>query len=98
MKLARACALSALFSLACGGGKEPAEAPDAAEKPSPAAADAAPASDTPAAEDSAATSSLPKECARKTGTCVPPKAFVQKLCSGSYPSVALYLFGNKSPW
>jgi hypothetical protein len=98
MLVGRACALFALCTLACGGGNKPAEAPNEAEKPSAAEADSAPASDAPAAEESAAASGMPKECARKTGACVPPKAFVQKLCSGSYPSVALYLFGNKSPW
>jgi hypothetical protein len=98
MLLGRACALCALFSLACGGGNQPAKAPNETPKASATESDVT-ASDVPAEEASAAAASgMPKECARKTGTCVPPKAFVQKLCSGSYPSVALYLFGNQSPW
>ena len=95
----RGLALGSLFVAACGGSKPPAEAPAAAEKP---AAAPASAEDPPAAESdakaSAPSTGLPKECAKKGTTCVPPKKFVEKLCSGSYPSVALYLFGNKSPW
>lgn len=95
----RGLVLGSLVVAACGGSKPPAEAPAAAEKSA-----AAPASegDAPAAESeskpSAASSGLPKECSKKGSVCVPPRAFVEKLCSGSYPSVALYLFGNKSPW
>jgi hypothetical protein len=98
MKVGRAGALVALFSLACGGGNKPADAPN--EAPQPSAEAATPAASDGAAENDAApaASGMPKECAKKTGACVPPKAFVQKLCSGSYPSMALYLFGNKSPW
>src|SRR5689334_11265968 len=103
MLVRRASALLSLslsFSfLACGGSKEPATAPAQAES-KPASADGdAPASDAKSSGETAAQSSgMPKECARKTGACVPPKAFVEKLCQGSYPSMALYLFGNKSPW
>ena len=89
----------ALLSVACGGSKPPAEAPaPAAEKPSAPAADADPPSAAPEANASAPASALPKECSKKGATCVPPKPFVDKLCSGSFPSVALYLFANKSPW
>jgi hypothetical protein len=96
----RGLAFGSLFLAACGGSKPPAEAPAAgAEKPAAAPANAA---DPPATEAgptaSAPSSSLPKECAKKGATCVPPRKFVEKLCSGSYPSVALYLFANKSPW
>jgi hypothetical protein len=42
---------------------------------------------------------MPTECAKKGGgACVPPRAFVQKLCSGNFPGAALYLFANSSPW
>ena len=91
--------LLALLASACGGSKEPAAAPEpSGDKPpaSDASAPAASSADEKPADSAAG--GLPKECARKGGTCVPPKAFVQKLCSGSFPSVALYLFANKSPW
>ncbi len=33
-----------------------------------------------------------------TGPCFPERAFVERLCSDSYPGVALVLFGKSSPW
>jgi hypothetical protein len=88
----------ALFASACGGAQPAADAP--AQEESPAAAkNAEPTAETteaPAAE--AVTSGVPKTCAKAQGTCMPPRAFVQKLCQGSYPGVALYLFANQSPW
>ena len=91
---------AALVLAACGGSSPKAEAPEA---PAPASAEPAAAEkDAPAAESdapAAPAAGVPKDCAKKGGsTCVPPKAFVQKLCSGSFPSVTLYLFANKSPW
>jgi hypothetical protein len=89
--------------LGCGGsgGAEP-----VAKSPKTTAA-----SDEPKAEGEASSgeettaeaspsSGVPTECARKGGTtCVPPKAFVQKLCGqASYPGVALFMFANSSPW
>jgi hypothetical protein len=99
MRATFALLITASFAAACGGSKQPAEAPATAGE-APKAADP-PAASAPAADDdrpAAAKGGLPKECAKKSGACVPPKAFVEKLCIGSYPSVALYLFGNKSPW
>lgn len=92
---------TALAISACGGSAPPAEAPETAngtktEAPAAAAADSSDAADADAKAAPAA--GIPKDCAKKGGTCVPPKAFVQKLCSGSFPSVTLYLFANKSPW
>jgi hypothetical protein len=96
----KALCVSAFFAVACGGSKPPAEAPAAAKDEAPSAepAAASPAAANAAPEKSAATSGLPKTCAKKGTTCVPPKAFVEKLCRGDYPSVALYLFGNGLPW
>jgi len=94
------CSLFALvpFAAACGGSTPAAEAPSEAAPP------AASESSEPAPEAAetdapkAAAGGVPKECTKKEGTCLPPRAFVQKLCQGSYPSVALYLFANHSPW
>jgi len=101
MTMTRVSLALALMATACGGSSPPAEAP-AADKTAPAEPAAASDEASPAAADSdakaAPTAGIPKECAKKGGTCVPPKAFVQKLCAGNFPSVGLYLFANKSPW
>ena len=103
MVRSRAFVVIALLAAACGGSKEPAESPAAKSeasgdtKASDGASEANDAGDGDA-KPAAATSGIPKECAKKGGTCVPPKGFVQKLCSGNFPSVGLYLFANKSPW
>lgn len=102
MVRSRAVVASVFLAAACGGSKEPAEAPAAKSEPSAGAkeGDAADASDASGGDPkpAAASSGIPKECAKKGGACVPAKAFVQKLCSGNFPSVGLYLFANKSPW
>jgi hypothetical protein len=92
--------LLAVCAAACGGSKAPPSAPTPATDAPVAEAgtsDPPPAASS-AEQPSAAEGGLPKDCAKKSGACVPPKAFVEKLCAGDYPSVALYLFGNKSPW
>jgi len=99
MKLRVIAFVPALLGLSCGGSQKPAEAaPETAAKPAAAEGDAP--ADAAGSDEAAAPAAggMPKECARKTGACVPPKKFVEKLCSGSYPSMAIYLFGNKSPW
>ena len=93
--------VSALSAIGCGGSTPPAEAPEAPAKTTAVAAkssDESPADEAAAAPAATSDGGLPKDCAKKGGTCVPPKGFVQKLCSGSYPAVGLYLFANKSPW
>jgi len=30
--------------------------------------------------------------------CVPPKEFASRICGGSYPEAALYMFAPKTPW
>jgi hypothetical protein len=94
--------LAALLGVACGGSKPAAQAPATPSEATSSEAAPSEADDTAAPEaaksDAAPAAGLPKECAKKGGTCLPPKAFVQKLCAGSYPSVALFLFANKSPW
>jgi hypothetical protein len=93
-------AAALLGTAGCGGSKTEADAPSAPppEKESQAEQEAEPAADSAGAESQAAASGVPKECVKKEGTCLPPKGFVQKLCAASYPSVALYMFANRSPW
>lgn len=88
--------------VACGGSKGPAEEPTSAatesEAPSTNQAESAEASDEAEASSESAAESIPTKCARAQGACTPSSKFVQKLCSASYPGVALYLFANGSPW
>jgi hypothetical protein len=87
---------------ACGGSKPAAEQPEqssaaegSAEAPSAAEEKAAGAEP---AESGDASSAIPSKCAKSGSVCTPTFKFVQKLCNGSYPGMALYLFANGSPW
>jgi hypothetical protein len=74
--------------------------PPPAAPPAPTAAPTAEASaePAPAAAEKPATS-LPTECHEKTGkVCLPPPDFVKRLCSGSFPDVALAMFAKGTPW
>jgi hypothetical protein len=86
-----------LMPAACGGAKTQPAAPDEVASEAGASEDSVDeaASDEEAPAESAG---LPRECKKKGSTCVPPKRFVQELCSGSFPGVTLYLFGDGSPW
>ena len=51
----------------------------------------------------APTEGLPSACAaegrvKDAKVCLPPSGFAKKLCGGSYPEVALGLFGKGTPW
>ena len=85
--------------LGCGGSKTPAESADseAASEGGKEATDAKPASasaDEKTAE--AASAGVPTQCAKSGGTCTPPVKFVKKLCNGNYPSIAVFMFSNKT--
>jgi hypothetical protein len=95
----------ALCLVACGGSNSEAESPEspaASEKSESAASPdsgSEPKGDGEKAEAPVPSSGIPTSCASKGGgTCVPAKAFVQRLCAASFPGVALYLFANSSPW
>ncbi len=106
-KLAFAVALPA-----CGGQPAPSAATantaPTSESAAAANADAKPAgSGEPAADDDAAakgatkpalTRDIPTECVPGSNPCVAPRAFVEKLCRGKYPDLALVLFGKAMPW
>jgi len=49
----------------------------------------------PVAEESA--HALPTSCVGDP-ICTPSKDFADRICSGSYPDAALYLFAPKTPW
>lgn len=82
---------TALLLAACGPSSPPPAAPT---KPAaPAAAAKAPEPEEKPAAD------LPTSCETKTEKwCLPPEAFVKRLCGGSFPSVALALFAKGTPW
>jgi hypothetical protein len=88
----------ATLPLACGGSPPPAAEPESPAVASESAADEKPAEAEAASAEAAPSGGIPKECARKGGTCFPPKKFVEKLCAASFPGMALYLFANGSPW
>jgi hypothetical protein len=97
---------SMLLACACGSnpGKEP-DAPTKAEAVDEAKADA-PEADKPAGEGASAASDsagaatkIPTECVKRDEeVCLPDPKFVKRLCAASYPSIALVLFGNGTPW
>jgi hypothetical protein len=89
----------ALFSIHCGGkAAPPPETPaSAAEAAAPSAAPAP--APTPAAAASAAPTGLPTACARAgADLCMPPPAFVERLCQKPHQEVALALFAKNSPF
>jgi len=64
-----------------------------------ASAEAAEASGSdPAPAEATAPTGLPRSCPGGEPPCVPPKPFVDRLCAGKYPSVALVMFEKTSPW
>jgi hypothetical protein len=98
--LALASVTVSLTLLACGP-KKPAE--DASDEADPAAEDADSSDDTDAEEEEEAdeeegAAGLPTECIPKDDVCIPPPKWVQRLCRGSYPGVALVMFRGGSPW
>jgi hypothetical protein len=93
----------ALFSVACGGSNPDAAAPESSSETKAASENAESSSESSGDEAKtdapAAASGVPTACANKGGgTCLPSKAFVQKLCAASFPGVALFLYANGSPW
>ena len=49
-------------------------------------------------EVSAAESMLPEGCGEEGEDCLPPEAWVDKLCGGVHPELALHMFRGGSPW
>jgi hypothetical protein len=89
---------------ACGGASPPAKSaepgiePKASESPDMKAKPESESSDSEAAEEGAPTT-MPTACAKPGDKiCTPPKGFVNRLCQGSYPSVAIAMFAKGTPW
>jgi len=97
-----ASALCLVVLAACAEAPPPEPAtPPAVSAPkaryTPASIEAAPADKQEAPKPKA---ELPTRCAEGSPArlCLPDKAFVERLCGGSYPDVALVMFHKKSPW
>jgi hypothetical protein len=89
--LLRSAPFASLLLASCGGTPPP--PPEAAPAP---VASAAPA---PAAEEDKTLGKIPTACAEAGAkVCVPPAAFVKRLCSGFFPDVALAMLGKGTPW
>lgn len=96
------------FGLAClacapGCGSSPApEAPSESARLSPSSdastAGAKPAATKPSDEPTVDASVVPSDCKSDGKLCLPNGAFVQKLCNGIYPDVALAYFHKDSPF
>jgi hypothetical protein len=99
--MSRASFLVVFLLAACGGAPSPKpENPaSSAAKEQPASAQpAAPAADTAKADPAPAATTVPTECAKSGRLCLPDAKFTKRMCNDSYPSVALYLFGNGLPF
>lgn len=90
----------ALMFAGCGSSTPAAKSPDPADD-APAAASKESDTEKPAAKDDAKgsedDSAVPTKCAG-SDPCVPPAAYVKKLCTASYPSIALNFFRGGTPW
>jgi hypothetical protein len=95
--------------LACASTPPPAESPPApsahalppasASSPAPEAEQKAETeASEEAAEEPAEAAPLPKECAGKGKLCTPPSDFVDRLCAGKFPGVAIAMFNKRAPW
>jgi hypothetical protein len=90
----------ALSAAACGGSgatTKPAQSADESPKTVEKSSGAEKAESKPDASEKTDDMAIPTKCA-KTDPCVPPAAYVKKLCADSYPSVALNFFRGGSPW
>ncbi|MEO7034192.1 MAG: hypothetical protein ABI548_09895 [Polyangiaceae bacterium] len=90
--------LVGLFLAACGAAQAGKPATPAASEPAAAPA-AEPAVDKDAKPAPApALTRIPTECAKAGKFCLPDPAFTKRMCNDSFPSIALYLFGNGLPF
>ncbi len=95
----RASLTLAFLCLACGGSSPKPVAPETTSKSSSAAHADEPEPETEAELSTNTQTELPKACAvERNGMCLPDSKFVDRLCKGNFPTVALSLFTKESPW
>jgi hypothetical protein len=90
---------SVVLLAACGAAQtakpaEPAAVPPASDAAPVAASDAEAKAPPPAAP----TVTVPTACAKPGKFCLPDAQFTKRMCNDSFPSIALYLFGNGLPF
>lgn len=100
MRVSTPVFLASVLCSSCGASKAPAASapaePTSKPAPSEAKSEEQPAEDSAEKEEAGV---LPAECAKKDdGFCTPPGKFVEKLCQGAYPNVALAMFQKGTPW
>jgi hypothetical protein len=101
--MSRASLLFVFLFAACGGAQAPKpEEPGNAAAPTKSEASESGASESgapdPAKADSAPATTIPTECAKSGRLCMPDQKFTKRMCNDSFPSIALYLFGNGFPF
>ncbi|AUX46069.1 hypothetical protein SOCE26_075720 [Sorangium cellulosum] len=93
--------------VACGGASSPPAEPDpeateaaAGAPPAESGGEKAEGGGEKKEEDAAsdAARQVPTTCEERDGMCLPPPAFVKRLCSGFHPDVALSLFAKGTPF
>lgn len=83
----------------CGSSPPPPAAPPSDASKEAAKPDPKKAAEAEAAAQAASDKTVPTTCTPDAnGLCAPPVAFVKHLCAGSYPDVALAMFGKGTPW
>jgi hypothetical protein len=90
-----------LWSAACGSGataNKPAADVDEGGAASEGKAEAEGSEDGQASDTSESSGGLPTKCAGSGDVCTPDRKFVDRLCKGNFPSVALALFAKDMPW
>jgi hypothetical protein len=98
--MSRASFLCVILLAACGGAQSPRaeDAASATPTAAPAETTAAPSADAPKSDSAAAPPVVPTECSKSGRLCMPDPKFTKRMCNDSYPSLALYFFGNGFPF
>jgi hypothetical protein len=97
-------AVCALVALSLGCAKQPEAPPTRVASGEPSTLTPAAGQHQPSEADDAApqpAAEVPTECDRSGADgeqCFPPQAFVEALCQGKYPGVALTMFRQDEPW
>jgi hypothetical protein len=93
MSRSRALAPIAALLAACSG-----STPPPAAAPGPSAEASAEASAAPAADKDPPSNKLPDTCESQGNLCLPPAAFVKRLCERGNPDIALAMLAKGTPW
>ena len=95
MKTFRLVLLAVGLSIGCGSSPEPPPATPAKKARVSARASAKPVRKKRAPKPPEV---MPERCAKRRSLCLPPAAWVTRLCDDVYPDVALHMFRPGTPW